>query len=654
MQCEFHKVLKNTMPVYTALTEEISKFNGNKKYDIVFLLDGSGSVNRENFLEAKFGLKQLVNYFGDQVRLALVQFSSGVDRVVGLVNSKDEIIMKINSMKQLCGGTDTTAGLKECYSILFFASREKDKNGNLVMKKADEQAEQFIILITDGCANNHKSAVLEADFLRSKGVNILVIGIGSLDKSKLNELGGNRSFLLDNFADLTAAIPASTIQTQSTIDISSRFASETKFIDINQKEESNLEVTITNKSQSTIKKGKRLVIFGGDHFQTYTHVTTKDLSTEESYIALIPLKMRASINFQSIPEKLTIQLLDENNCPYSSPVSGAYLEPRRFGKHLLTWKPEINIMGNILIFGFMGSGKSTLANLLFGVFAEIFLPFAPTERLDSHVTQGVHYYEMSKYLTSIDPAIKAQMAITLVDTKGLTQTSYNEAIFKNLVDGKLKGCEDLNGAQEYVVGRTMEQCLKYQIHTFLIVVPVGVIHASDGSLENLKKYRTYAAAKGLKVTMAVTFMDEIDCDSWESKKLEFRDAFGLDMSDIFMFNQTDPKIRNGKRDRELLSMFDHLQHNLSANIQTKINDGLYGSLDDAPTDLPPPPPITEKKGIVAHNFIGTAFNQLSVSIGDEVVILQSTTNGWSKCSMRNQTGFIPTSHIEVVVNTVQP
>ncbi|XP_026858408.2 collagen alpha-6(VI) chain isoform X1 [Electrophorus electricus] len=147
--------------------------------DIIFLVDGSGSIAPQDFLKMKNFLNTLVSDFkigNKSVQVGVVQFSSDPHTILNLNNiyDKHQILDAINGMQQL--GGQTMLGLALSYLLRSFDSTMGGRPG----------APQFLILITDGMAQDE--VTMPAKVLKDRGVIIYSIGVENADHAQLTEI----------------------------------------------------------------------------------------------------------------------------------------------------------------------------------------------------------------------------------------------------------------------------------------------------------------------------------------------------------------------------------------------------------------------------------------------------------------------------------
>nr|DBA24890.1 TPA: hypothetical protein GDO54_012487 [Pyxicephalus adspersus] len=167
----------------------------NVAADIMFLVDSSGSIGKDNFLKMKTFMKTLVNKTDvgpEKVQFGVVQFSDDSMEVLRLNKNgnKDSIWDAIDKMNYLEQTTYTGKALQ------FVADYFKEEKG------ARPRVKKILIIITDGVA--HDDVKAPAESLRNNRVTILSVGIFNADKSQLLEMSGKEELVkyLETFDSL--------------------------------------------------------------------------------------------------------------------------------------------------------------------------------------------------------------------------------------------------------------------------------------------------------------------------------------------------------------------------------------------------------------------------------------------------------------------
>ncbi|XP_060706236.1 collagen alpha-6(VI) chain-like [Hemiscyllium ocellatum] len=166
--------------------------NPDRKADIIFLIDGSSSINDEDFKKVKSFLISFINKSNiapDKIQIGLIQYSTEVKLMFQLNKYflKNDLYKAIGDMKQIA--TNTLTGNALTFTLNYFDEAKGGRRGVL----------QYLIVITDGKAQDE---VLEpAKAIRDKGVIVFAVGIGDVNYAQLEEMGGSPEKVqyIDNF-----------------------------------------------------------------------------------------------------------------------------------------------------------------------------------------------------------------------------------------------------------------------------------------------------------------------------------------------------------------------------------------------------------------------------------------------------------------------
>ncbi|XP_045479696.1 sushi, von Willebrand factor type A, EGF and pentraxin domain-containing protein 1-like [Harmonia axyridis] len=181
--------------------KNIESLKKTKELDIIFLIDGSSSVGKDNFRsELKFVKKLLSDVTVDlnHTRVGIISFSSS-DNVLKNVdeisiprgeNNKCLLLNKQLTAVNFVGGETFTLGAFQKSKEIFDNSRNSSK--------------KVIFLITDGFSNGG-DPVPVAEELKKQGITIFTIGIRNGNYEELYKLsskpGEIHSYLLDSFEE---------------------------------------------------------------------------------------------------------------------------------------------------------------------------------------------------------------------------------------------------------------------------------------------------------------------------------------------------------------------------------------------------------------------------------------------------------------------
>nr|XP_050859532.1 sushi, von Willebrand factor type A, EGF and pentraxin domain-containing protein 1-like isoform X2 [Vespula vulgaris] len=178
--------------------------NETDEVELVFLVDGSGSIGLNNFRSELNFVKKLLSEFTVEpltTRVAIVTFGGrrninrNVDQIskTGSDNHKCYLLNRqLNNISYTGGGTYTRGALFEALAIL---------------EKGREAAKKVIFLITDGFSNGGDPRPV-ADLLKNAGVMIFTFGIRTGNVKELHDIASNpgytHSYFLDSFAEFEA------------------------------------------------------------------------------------------------------------------------------------------------------------------------------------------------------------------------------------------------------------------------------------------------------------------------------------------------------------------------------------------------------------------------------------------------------------------
>ncbi|XP_058250247.1 collagen alpha-6(VI) chain-like isoform X1 [Hemibagrus wyckioides] len=171
----------------------------NMLADVIFLVDGSGSIDPVDFSKMKKFMNTIISksVIGkDSVQVGVVQFSSHSNAEFSLNRFYDKFEMQqaINDMQQLDRGTMTGDALH--FVSKYFDSPEGGR----------PSTPQILIVITDG--ESQDAVAQPAQALRNKGITIYSIGVRNANSTQLREISGiqenvylERDFDALNFLD---------------------------------------------------------------------------------------------------------------------------------------------------------------------------------------------------------------------------------------------------------------------------------------------------------------------------------------------------------------------------------------------------------------------------------------------------------------------
>ncbi|KAM4735979.1 collagen alpha-6(VI) chain isoform 2-T3 [Anableps anableps] len=150
--------------------------------DLLFLIDSSGSIDPKDYNKMKDFMKSVIgtSFVGkNEIHVGVMQFSSTQQLKFSLSRyvTKNEMILAIDDMRQIGGGTQTGAAISVVSQYF-----DPAKGGR-------PDLQQRLVVITDGEAQDEVKAPAEA--LRAKGVLVYAIGVKEANTTQLLEISGS-------------------------------------------------------------------------------------------------------------------------------------------------------------------------------------------------------------------------------------------------------------------------------------------------------------------------------------------------------------------------------------------------------------------------------------------------------------------------------
>lgn len=162
-----------------------------EKADIYFLIDGSGSIQPQDFTQMKAFMKEATNMFHigpDRVQFGVIQYSDKIISQLFLNQCANTAELKtaIDDIQQGGGGTTTGEALSKMALIFKGTARAG--------------VAQYLIVITDGKSSDPVAAAAQG--LRDIGVNIYAIGVRDANTTELEEIANNKKSFIHEFDSL--------------------------------------------------------------------------------------------------------------------------------------------------------------------------------------------------------------------------------------------------------------------------------------------------------------------------------------------------------------------------------------------------------------------------------------------------------------------
>ncbi|KAM8967064.1 collagen alpha-6(VI) chain [Pelodytes ibericus] len=151
--------------------------------DIYLLIDGSGSIEPDNFIAMKTFLEELVEMFDtgpQKVRVGAVQYASNpqLEFDIDTQYSKTDLKLAIQNTRQIGGGTETGAAIN--YTRELIIDPKNARAGDVPV---------YLIVLTDG--ESQDSVKEAAEIVRDHKVNIYAIGVREANETQLREITGD-------------------------------------------------------------------------------------------------------------------------------------------------------------------------------------------------------------------------------------------------------------------------------------------------------------------------------------------------------------------------------------------------------------------------------------------------------------------------------
>ncbi|XP_056236933.1 collagen alpha-6(VI) chain-like [Seriola aureovittata] len=169
-----------------------------QRADIIFLVDGSGSIRQPEFTSMQIFMKSIVDRTTvgkDQTNFGVIIYANEPHSVFSLEehsSSKKDVLDAITKVRQPEGLTYTSKALK--YSLQYFGA----EHGGRRKKKVP----QILMVITDGAATDSDALELSSNELRTNNIQVFSIGIRDASMEQLYTMAGNdksKVFYVDNF-----------------------------------------------------------------------------------------------------------------------------------------------------------------------------------------------------------------------------------------------------------------------------------------------------------------------------------------------------------------------------------------------------------------------------------------------------------------------
>ena len=158
----------------------------SKGIDLVFVLDGSGSVGATDFMTSKTFVNDIVDFFeigSENTRVGVIQYSSSVNIEFHLNQYTDKMSIQqaIANISYMGGSTETERALNVMVDEGFSVT-----NG---ARELEIGIPRVAVVITDGQSQGPDRVRVPADRAREEGIQIFAVGVTSnINEAELNAI----------------------------------------------------------------------------------------------------------------------------------------------------------------------------------------------------------------------------------------------------------------------------------------------------------------------------------------------------------------------------------------------------------------------------------------------------------------------------------
>lgn len=167
--------------------------------DIMFLLDGSGSISNDQFQSMLTFMVSLINDTDvgpSRVRIGAIMYANNPKLLFTLPEhtSKTALRSALSALKHPGGSTYTSKAVQ--FSKIYFG---KEHGG-----RREDGVPQILMVITDGKATDAIALPRTSRDVLDAGINVYAIGVAGAIRSELETMTGNKStvYYVDNYASL--------------------------------------------------------------------------------------------------------------------------------------------------------------------------------------------------------------------------------------------------------------------------------------------------------------------------------------------------------------------------------------------------------------------------------------------------------------------
>lgn len=189
----------NRQTAGTKLMSWSGRFLGSPLYDVVFIIDESGSIPSDQFNKALSAIRLLIGHALLGTKFAAIKFSDKAHLLFNFV-SPDQAKTKLMNVPQNGGLTNTQDALKMARNLFL----------NPAASGHRQNARRLVVVVTDGNSNKQShQTVPQAIQLKGIGTRVMVIAVGNYGASGRKEMKditcyppGENLFFVDDFNDM--------------------------------------------------------------------------------------------------------------------------------------------------------------------------------------------------------------------------------------------------------------------------------------------------------------------------------------------------------------------------------------------------------------------------------------------------------------------
>ena len=175
------------------------RFLGSPLYDVVFIIDESGSIPSDQFNKGLSAIRLLIGHALLGTKFAAIKFSDKAHLLFNFV-SPDQAKTKLMNVPQNGGLTNTQDALKMARNLFL----------NPAASGHRQNARRLAVVVTDGNSNKQShQTVPQAIQLKGIGTRVMVIAVGNYGASGRKEMEdiasyppGENLFFVDDFNDM--------------------------------------------------------------------------------------------------------------------------------------------------------------------------------------------------------------------------------------------------------------------------------------------------------------------------------------------------------------------------------------------------------------------------------------------------------------------